>query len=150
MSSMGEYGSLLQLGFGIGAGLTVFQAPIELRYSRMNTSIDQQLSITKNVRTDKGRAMHTALATLKLRLLGEYKILKKFERPLLYILACLAIANWYELVQVSDHAGEGVSLARYWIFMTISVYAYLLIAAIIEIFARIRLRPLQKALAEIC
>ena len=149
MSTMGDYGSLLQLGFGIGIGLSLFQAPIELRYSRLSTSIAQQLEITSRIQTPKGRAMHNELSSINLSLLGEYKLVKQFEKPVLFVVIILALSNWASLIYVSLHASDPVSRSNSWLFLSISVFGFSALAIVIEIFVRIRLFGIQKRLQDL-
>ena len=145
MSVMSDYDSLLQLGFGIGAGLSVFRAPLELRYSHLSTSIDTQLAATRNITTSKAIDMCQKLSDLRINLAGEYKFVRRWQRPFLYSCIMGSIINLITLIVASMYASQNVTHLGRTLFLIESVLYYLLTWLIIESFVRWRLRSITRS-----
>ena len=144
MSSMGEYGSLLQLGFGIGAGLSVFQAPLKLRYEYLNTSINAQLKMTANTNSVKADDLHAKLSELYLSLGMRNDRISELQKP--FLVCCLfgAALNWAVLIYASMYASHNVSHLGRSAVIFISVIYYIIIGLVLEIVVRLRLRAITK------
>lgn len=146
---MGEYGSLLQLGFGIGAGLSVFQAPLKLRYEYLNKAIVEQLEMTSGIQTEKSTAIHARLSTLIVALGVHNDQLNDLQKPFLILCLIGAAVNWIVLIYASMYASHNVSHLGRTLIIFISVVYYILIGLLLELFAKWRLNKITKEFSDI-
>jgi hypothetical protein len=78
MATMGEFSSLLQLGFGIGIGLSYFRAPVELRSASLGKAVDDEITVIAGVNTAKAQEKRGELSSLKLAFNDEMERLEKW------------------------------------------------------------------------
>lgn len=136
MANMGEYGSLLQLGFGIGAGLSVFRAPMEIRAKKIKTTIDNELALIKGGRTEKTKKKECDLSSIELEFHSTTISLGAEYAPYMYITALFALANWIALIYASSNAEKRIGTYEELIIIFISVASYVIIGGILEFKAR--------------
>jgi hypothetical protein len=147
MATLGEYASLLQLGFGVGAGLSVFRAPIDLRATQLSKAIDGEIEIVRGVDTEAARSRFARLLRLKLNLLRDVNWLETAIRPVLCLSVAGAVANWVLLVLASAYASYALSIAQEWGIIFVAAIYFVLILVALEILARMKLGEIKVELA---
>ena len=139
MATLGEFGSLLQLGAGIGIGLSVFRAPVDLRVASIAKVIDNELDVIRGLDTERANQIRGRLASLKLKFSDEREWLDTFQKPFMVVTVILAITNWLGLIAASFYAQRDLSEFEQWALVCVSVGAYVAIVVILEGVARWRL-----------
>ncbi len=148
MATLGEYSSLLQLGVGLGIGLSLFRAPVDLRVSKLTERMDDEMTVLQHVGTSAAKERIAILSSIRLDFAKE-KI--KAEETLAYFLAASlagAGANWFALIWASRDAGAALSVWGELGLITLSVLYYLAILAILELLARRRFADVNRRLSE--
>lgn len=135
MATLGEFGSLLQLGFGIGVGLSVFRAPMERRARSLEGAIEAQLGVVKGVRTAKAQDRTGKLASLKLSFVAQRRKLNRFNLPLLWTTVGFAILNLGALIWASLDAAHRLTASERNILLFVAVGSYALLLASLECIA---------------
>lgn len=149
MATIGEFGSLLQLGFGIGAGLSLFRSPLDLRVKSISSAINDEIKLAELVRSDIAKERLGNLHTIKLRF-EEIKIKAESKQyPFFYATVVGAALNLGALIIASLNAGYQLGLFQEIYLVYISVIHYLTIAAKLEITARRNFSRLKRDLDEI-
>jgi hypothetical protein len=102
LTTFGDFASLLQLGFGTGIGLGVFQAPIALRLHRLERAIENRLLLTSDSVSAKVVEENLQLSTLKIRIVASKTSVETRQGlPLVFVilgaLANLACLIWSTL-----------------------------------------------------
>jgi hypothetical protein len=149
VATLGEYGSLLQLGFGIGVGLSVFRAPMDLLSAKAKADIRSEMDVLANVQTAKANEKKARLSDLNLEFVKTAATLDKFHLPFMIASILGALVNWALLAAASHEAGRVLSPGEEWFVFFVSGPIYLIISAILALVTWQRLRPVQVNLEEI-
>ncbi|WLB50775.1 hypothetical protein [Bradyrhizobium japonicum] len=146
MANLGEYGSLLQLGFGIGIGLSLFRAPMDLLSARLKADLDSQVDILANIKTPKANEKKSQLSDLNLEFVNTSSTLDQFHLP--FMIACVftALVNWILLALASTTASRPLSGVDEWLLFAASGPVYLFIYAVLAGTAWWKLRPIRAKL----
>lgn len=149
MSNLGAFASLLQLGFGIGIGLSVFRTPLTLRAINLGKRLDAELSIVRNNSSDTAENLRGRLSSAKLMYHDKMCEIEKSYVPLMGAVLAGAAINLFYLVwsSVSPEIEIDNIFASFLIF--ISVFYYAIIALFIEIYTRVRMKPIYSSLSGI-
>ncbi len=132
MATLGEFGSLLQLGFGVGVGLSLFRAPMELRANALARAIEAQLGVVKGVQTPKARERSGKLASLKLKFVEQRRKLNRLNRPLMVLTVAFALLNLAALIWASVDASHVLSNGERNTLLFVSAGSYVAILAALE------------------
>lgn len=138
MAALGEFCSLLQLGFGIGAGLSVFRAPTELRAARLTRSLEAEANIVRGVSNPKAKERLGAVASLKLKLNDRLLRIDRIQTPFMACTLMCAAANWFLLICASRNASYTLTELQEWSLVGVSVAIYIAILIALEVIARAR------------
>ena len=149
MATLGEFGSLLQLGFGVGIGLSYFRAPVELRSVSLGRAIDDEITVIAGVNTTKALQKRGELSSLKLAFNEEMERLEKWQMPFMVAALSGAVANWIALIYASLFAAYVLSLSEETALIILSVVYYVALGFSLEIIARWRFRYVRLRLAQI-
>ncbi|TXN22170.1 hypothetical protein [Methylobacterium sp. WL9] len=132
MATMGEFGSLLQLGFGIGAGLSVFRAPILRRANRLMRQIDRDLAAIRGVPSRIADDKISQLNLLAVRLTIKRQKLEIFEKPFLMLALLGSVTNLILLIKASTSAQTVISEIFQNMIIFISSFYYFIIVVLLE------------------
>jgi hypothetical protein len=149
MATMGEFSSLLQLGFGIGIGLSYFRAPVELRSASLGKAVDDEITVIAGVNTAKAQEKRGELSSLKLAFNDEMERLEKWQLPFMIAAITGAAGNWIALIYASLYATDSVTTAGEIGLIILSVIYYLALGLVLEIMAQWRFRDVRLRLAQI-
>ncbi|KIZ41430.1 MULTISPECIES: hypothetical protein [Rhodopseudomonas] len=149
MATLGEFSSLLQLGFGIGIGLSYFRAPVELRAKELAMAIDNEIIVLEGLSSAKAQQQRGDLSLLKLAFNVEADNLEKWLFPFMIGALVGAVGNWTALVLASLYAPYVLSAHEKIGLLFLSVAYYLILGALLEIMARWRFHIIKLRLAEI-
>jgi hypothetical protein len=133
---MGEFGSLLQLGFGIGIGLSLFRAPMDLRANALMSGIADALKLLAKARTPEAAAKRLSLLDLRVKFHQERRKLDAWNRPIMIALIAGAAANLVALIWASVRAQDQIGIWWQLTLIFISVGYYVLALALLEVLAR--------------
>jgi hypothetical protein len=149
MSTFGEFTSLLQLGFGIGIGLSLFRAPVDLRAAKIARILDMEMTALRGVATAFGQQKRRKLMSLKLRFLDAQKELERQQFPFLIFTLLGALINLLLLIKASVSAQQQVTPSIEWLLIFISVIYFVFIVIILDCIARRKLTPLMNDLSDL-
>lgn len=149
MATLNEFSSLLQLGVGIGIGLSLFRAPIDLRVTSLTAILENETRILQTVQTTAAKARLADFASAAVELAGEHGNLESDLRWFLGATLLGAVANWAALIWASLDATHTLNFGETILLLTISVFYYAAILGALEILARRRLRVLTSKIQEL-
>lgn len=149
MATLGEYGSLLQLGFGIGIGLSIFRAPLDLISKGLADDLNAELGVVENLKTAKAQQMKTQLIDLKIRLSEKVQRLERLHIPFLIAAVFVALVNWFLLWRASTTAGYQLSSNQEWALFVVSGPVYGMIGLVLWAWAQLLLLPIRGRLETI-
>jgi hypothetical protein len=146
MATLGEYGSLLQLGFGIGIGLSVFKAPTDLLLKRLANDLTAELAVFQRTNTDRANQVTASLSDLHIRLSEAIKKLESSYPVFLIPALAVAMINWVLLAIASTNAAYVLSAAQESLLIIVSGPVYIVIALIVWGWAQWLLLPIRGSL----
>lgn len=146
---MAEFGSLLQLGFGIGIGLSLFRAPMDLRASALVAGMADAQKLLAKAQTPEAAAKRNSLLDLRVRFHQERRKLDAWNKPIMIALLGGAVTNLIALIWASVRAQDQVGLSWQAVLIFVSVGYYVLALALLEILARQHLAGVTAALKQI-
>jgi hypothetical protein len=149
MATLGEYGSLLQLGFGIGIGLSIFRAPMDLLSLAFERDLSAEMNVLEGVQTPKAQTNKSALSDLKLEFAQTARTLESFHLPFMIAAIAGALVNWALLASASSKAGRDLSYEEEWAVFFIAGPYFLLIAGLLAVVTVHMLRPHRNKLRAI-
>ncbi|QYO77192.1 hypothetical protein [Devosia salina] len=149
MSNLAAFASLLQLGFGIGIGLSVFRSPLTLRATSLGKRLDAELSIIKDSHSTKANELRGKLSSAKLLYHDAMREMERSYVPLMGAVLIGALANMSGLILASLYPDVVVNESLSGVLLFISTGYYLFVALVIEIYTRYRMRAVYSALAGI-
>jgi hypothetical protein len=143
LATLGEYTSLLQLGFGIGIGLSLFRAPTDLIAKGLAIDLNAELAVVERVESERARQMKLELLDLNIRLAATVKRLENSYVRILGAAIAAALINWALLALACTKAGYQLSTAEELLLFIVSGPVYLLIGVIVWAWAQYLLLPLR-------
>src|ERR1700737_1013910 len=143
MATLGEYGSLLQLGFGIGIGLSLFRAPTDLLAKGLAADLRAELAFVQRGETERAKLIRTELSDLNVHLASTIKRLEGSYLKILIAPIVAALVNWILLALASTKASHGLSPTEELFLVIVSGPIYLFIAVIVWGWAQYLLLPLR-------
>jgi len=143
---LGAFASLLQLGFGIGIGLSLFKTPLTIRAAKIGLHIDAQLSALHGVHTEVGKDQRGRLASLKLEFSDTEVTLNKIYHVLFIFVLIGVIAKLLLLISASVWPGARLNDKEMVLLLFVSVGYYLTLGALMELLTRFWLSPIQRKL----
>jgi len=146
MATLGEFGSLLQLGFGIGIGLSVFRAPTDLLAKRLADDLAAEMAVFQGINTEHSIQLTTSLSDLHIRLSNAAKKLESSYVVILIPAIAVAMINWVLLALASTNAGYILSIAEERLLIIVSGPVYLVVAVIVWGWAQWLLLPIRGSL----
>lgn len=146
MAYMNDFASLLQLGFGIGAGLSLFRAPMDLRAAGIQRRIGSEIEVLERVKSPGASAKVGLLSSLEMRFHENKSELDGSLKPIMAMTFIVALVNVSALVWVSLDPRSEVSLYLSWGFIFISVGYYLVVGLAVEWLTRKHLGRIRSAL----
>lgn len=143
MTTLDDFSSLLQLGFGTGIALGLFQAPIRLRVDPLASAIANELVLLKDQTSQQIKDRYLALQTLQVEVaVGRADLTKLEKPPLLFSLAGAAL-NLGLLAWAAVDADREVTITGELLLLLVSVGWFLISLLWIEIIAIDKISPLQ-------
>ena len=146
MATLGEYSSLLQLGFGIGIGLSIFRAPMDLMSKAFEKDLNAELDVISEIQTPRAVSMRGRLSDVKLEFAQTSKTLNRFHFPFMIASIICAAVNWSLLAKASSHAGYLLTDGEEWLVWLVSGPVFLILAVILAAFTWRDLKPLRNKL----
>jgi hypothetical protein len=146
MATLGEYGSLLQLGFGIGIGLSVFRAPMDLMSKAFERELNAEIDVFDDIQTIPAREKKTRLSNIKFDFSETSRALNIFHLPFMIASIAGAVVNWALLAKASSEAGYELAGWQEWAVFLLAGPFFLFIAIVLAGFTYRKLRPLRKDL----
>lgn len=145
----GDFSSLLQFGAGLGIGLSLFRAPVDLRVSRIMRTLDGELTALQGIRSAFARTKRRDMMDLKLRFTATRQDLEAAQIP--YMIAAIigAICNITCLIYVALNSGEQATTLAMAIFLFLSIGFFIIIILLLEILARLKLSGILTSLTEL-
>ncbi|MHC2536161.1 hypothetical protein [Bradyrhizobium diazoefficiens] len=146
MANLGEFGSLLQLGVGIGIGLSVFRAPFEILSRKFDSDLKSEFNVLASIATAHAAERRAVLSDLALEFDRTSKALERFHLPFMIASILGAGVNWYYLAEGAWNAACPLSpLAAAWLTFMSGPF-FLLIFASVTAITFFSLRPLRAKL----
>lgn len=136
MATLGEFGGLLQLGFGLGIGLSVFRAPLNLRAISVSKVIADDINVLKSVNTAAARAKRGKLASLWLRFDEARQKVDRAQLPFMIASLGAASLNLALLVWASVAAARPLTAWQQYALIFLSTGFYFVLVVILECIAR--------------
>jgi hypothetical protein len=146
MATLGEYGSLLQLGFGIGVGLSLFRAPMEVLSAKVRADLNSEVDVLANVHSVRANEIKSELSDLNLEFVRTSSTLDRFHFPFMIASILVALINWGLLAAASADAPRKLTYWEEWGLLFVSGPIYLVISAVLAYAAWQLLRPIQTKL----
>lgn len=149
MATYGDFSSLLQLGVGIGIGLSLFRAPVDLRTSKLMRTMDNELTVLRNPNNQFAKMKWRDVRELRYRFGQVRDDLDKVQLPFMWAAIVLAILNLAALVVATvdkERAADGLELYG---LLFIAVGGFFIILAALEGMARWYLNPIRAELRKI-
>lgn len=136
MATLGEFGSLLQLGFGVGVGLSFFRAPMDLRAKALSKAIESQFAVVSGVKSQRARERSGKLASVKLEFTQKRRQLELLNLPFMIATVAFALLNLAALIWASLDAGRSLTGHERSALLFISVGSYTFVFLALEIVAQ--------------
>jgi hypothetical protein len=149
MATMGEFNSLLQLGVGIGIGLSVFRAPMDIKATYLENALADEASVLNGVNTPQGLTKRGEISTLRLRFNDARVLMEKWQKPFLYATLLGAAANCFALIFASLCANYVLREREELLLIFLSVFYYVVIWITLALIAHWHFASIQKRLREI-
>lgn len=146
MATLGEYGSLLQLGFGIGIGLSVFRAPMELLSVKLKSDLDAEFAVLEKVISTRAGEQRGKLSDLQLQFSQTASWLDRMHLPFMIASIIAAIVNWIFLAIGSSSASYQLNALQEWGLFLVAGPIYLLISIVLAALTFAVLRPIRARL----
>lgn len=146
MATLGEFGSLLQLGFGIGVGLSLFRAPMDLVSSKLKSDINSEFDVFAKVGSARAAALRGELSDIQIEFERTASTLDRFHLPFMIASILTAIVNWVLLAGASSNAAATLKPSEEWLLIAVSGPIYLVILAVLALATLIVLRPVRAKL----
>lgn len=149
MATYGEFSSLLQLGVGLGIGLSLFRAPVDVRIGRLSHMFENQRGALRGIQSEFATKKRRDIAELKIQFTHARGRLEAIMFPFMVAAILGAVANVSFLAIASFNSNEQISVIYQYILLTISTIYYLLIVLALELVARRALGSISAKLDEI-
>jgi hypothetical protein len=149
LATLGEFGSLLQLGVGFGIGLSLFRAPMELLKDRLRNDLAAEFDVLSRIPTPRALQSKAELSDLKGKIENNTIKLDQLHLPFMIAAILGAVVNWLVLILASLDATRPLSNFEVAALIFCSVAWYLLIGVILAGFAFYQLYPLSRELTAI-
>jgi hypothetical protein len=146
MGIMSDFASLLQLGVGIGLGLSVFRAPLDLRTRAIEAGIEQEWLILDRLETPRAQSLRGEIATLKLNYNQAKTRIERMQYPLLILTILGAMANWLGLAYAAIRPSLVVSTVGEYAILALTIFYFVVILIALELIARFQLGQIQARL----
>lgn len=149
MTTYGDFSSLLQLGVGIGIGLSLFRAPVDLRASKLIRTIDNELTVLRNPINPFAKAKWRDVRQLRYRFGQVRDSLDRVQLPFMWAALTLAALNLAALVVATVDKERVACGAELYGLLFVTIGGFLLLLAALEGLARWHLAPIRAELKQI-
>ena len=149
MATYGDFSSLLQLGVGVGIGLSLFRAPVDLRVAKLMRILGGEITALRGSETQFGIRKRRDMQDLEFGFTTVRLSLERRQLPFMICALFLAALNLAGLMAATldkDRAACGFELYGL-LFVTVGGFLLLLVA--MEIMARLYLSDVTKELREL-
>lgn len=146
MANLGDYSSLIQLGFGIGIGLSVFEAPFNLIRTRFDRDCADEFDVVENLHSIEAKTIQASLADLRMDAAVAFRSLNRINRVCM-ILACVAaIIDLATLIAASHNATHPLQCYEEFALVFLNAGVFVILGGITTWAALSKLRPLRERL----
>ena len=146
MGIMSDFSSLLQLGVGIGLGLSAFRAPLDLRTRAIEAGIEEEWNIIDRLGSVRAQTLRGEIATLKLEYAQAKTRIEKVQFPFLIATLGGALANWIALGYAAISPAAKVSTSGEYVILAFAIFYFVGILIALELIARSQLGDIQARL----
>ncbi|CAA2106912.1 hypothetical protein MBUL_03902 [Methylobacterium bullatum] len=146
MATYGDFSSLLQLGVGIGIGLSLFRAPVDLRVSKLTRTMDNELTALRGASMPFAKVKWRDVQQLRYRFAQVRLTLERQQLRFMVIALALALLNLVALVEATldkDRPACGVELYG---LLFVAIGGFVALLSVLEVLARYHLGPIQREL----
>jgi hypothetical protein len=149
MTTYGQFSSLSQLGIAVGIALSLFRAPVDLRTSRIERSLNAEILALRGVHTEFGRTKWRDFMTLRLNFYATRERLENLQLPFMIFALISAAINLLFLIKESFDAELQISGGMECVLLFFAVVIYFFIWAGLEFLARRQLGPIWRQLCDL-
>lgn len=149
MATYGDFSSLLQLGVGVGIGLSLFRAPVDLRVAKLSRTLSGEITALQGSQTQFGKRKRRDMRDLELAFVTIRLSLERRQVPFMVCALLLAALNLSGLIVATidkDRTACGYELCG---LLLVTVGGFLLLLGAMEIMARAHLSGVTKELREL-
>lgn len=143
---LGEYSSLLQLGFGIGIGLSVFRAPMDLMSKKLKSNLDSELGVYEKIETPRAAMQRASLSDLLIEFRQVALQLDKIHLPFMIASISFAVVNWALLALAAYYSHYELSDTQEWLLLIVSGPIFFLISIVLAVCTVCILKPVRERL----
>lgn len=149
MTTFGNFSSLLQLGVGIGIGLSLFRAPVDLRVSKLDRAIEAELAALRGVTLAFATLKRRDLLDLKLHFRSTKENLEVDMLPFMALAVIGSALNLVGLVFASIYPAYVLNNYELYAIIFVSIVLFALDMVFLEAIAQFTINPIKKKLLEI-
>jgi len=149
MATYGDFSSLLQLGVGIGIGLSLFRAPVDLRASKLIRVMDNELTVLRNPNNPFAKTKWRDVRQLRYRFGQIRDGLDRLQLPFMWAALALAVLNLAALVVATVDKERVACGAELYGLLFITIGGFFILLAALEVLARWHLGPIRAELKQI-
>lgn len=149
MATYGDFSSLLQLGVGIGIGLSLFRAPVDLRASKLMRVMDNELTVLRNPNNPFARTKWRDVRQLRYRFGQVRDTLDRVQLPFMWVALALAVLNLAALIMATLDKERIACGAELYGLLFVTIGGFFILLAALEGLARWHLGPIQAELKQI-
>lgn len=149
MATYGDFSSLLQLGVGIGIGLSLFRAPVDLRASKLMRAMDNELTVLRNPNNPFARTKWRDVRQLRYRFGQVRDILDRIQLPFMWAALALAVLNLAALVVATVDKERIACGAELYGLLFVTIGGFFIVLAALEGLARWHFGQISTELKEI-
>lgn len=149
MTTYSDFSSLLQLGVGVGIGLSLFRAPVDLRVVNLSRTIESDLVVLRDAEMQFAKAKRRDLMDLKFRFIGICDDLNRWQLPFMVAAVVAAVLNLIGLIFATIYADRVADSYEIVAVLTVSVVWFGIEIALLEVLARWKLMGIARDLRNI-
>lgn len=144
MATLGDFGSLLQLGVGLGLGLSVFRAPLDVRLRRIGNKLQAEMDIVQGVDSEFSRDRVSQISRIKIKFLRATLSLEQAQFNFSVVALIGALLNVLFLTVAAVQVEQELSMGWQIAIIFISWVYFVFLIGIADVFVRFKLRHLEE------
>jgi len=149
MATYGDFSSLFQLGVGIGIGISLFRAPVDLRVSRLERLINGEITALRGTDVPFAQKKRRDMMDLRFRFITVRADLDRWQWPFMVAAVTGAALNLAGLVVATLDKDRAVLTFDRWTLLFVSIGWFLILLGALEVLARVALRSVTRDFSDI-